>query len=78
MIQFQLFDVPKYMMIGLIAFMIIILPLAMIDAQNQKEELSNMSCLELNEYLIEKAFGIGGFQGIAEKLYKYKCVVPIK
>ncbi len=46
-----------------------------IDAINQKETLSNMSCLQLKEYLIEKATTTSGFQDVAKQLFKYKCEI---
>lgn len=55
--------------------MIASLTYGVIDGQQQKDELSNMSCEELRQYLIEKADGISGFQGMAKQLFKYKCEV---
>ena len=45
------------------------------DANHQKEQLDNMDCNELKEYIIDKALRFGGFPDIAKDLFKYKCEV---
>lgn len=75
--KLDLFNIQKYIIIGFVIFMIISLTYATIDGQQQKDELSDMSCEELRQYLIERADGISGFQGMAKQLFKYKCdVIP--
>lgn len=68
----------KVMIVGLfITFLIIAIALTygIMDARIQKDDLSQMSCLELKEYIIDKALNVGGFPDIAKDLFKYKCEV---
>jgi len=65
----------KYLMVGFVITMAVFLTYGVIDGQEQKEELSNMSCEELRLYLIETSLEFKGFPQIAEKLFKYKCEV---
>lgn len=46
---------------------------AVINAAEQKDDLSIMNCDELKEYIIDKAINSGGFPDIAKDLHKYKC-----
>lgn len=59
--------------IGLVIFFSVFLTFGMMDAKYQKEQLDNMDCNELKEYIIEKALSFGGFPDIAKDLHKYKC-----
>ena len=61
--------------IGFFIAFVFFLTWAVLDADVQKEELRNMSCDELRNYLIEKATTNVGFQGIAKQLFKYKCEI---
>ena len=74
--KFNIFQ-PYYILVILSVGFSIAIFYGVIDAANEKEELSNMSCEELRLYLIETSLEFKGFPQIAEKLFKYKCEVII-
>jgi len=68
----------KVMIVGLFIVALIFavgLTYGIMDAKIQKDILNQMSCLELKEYIIDKALNVGGFPDIAKDLFKYKCEV---
>ena len=74
---FYFFRVVSIVVIGFFVCMTALIIFGVLDGQEQKEKLSNMSCEELRFYLIDSALELKGFPQIAEKLFKYKCEVNV-
>jgi len=61
--------------IGGLVFLVIFIPWAIYDGTQQKDEIKQMDCKELKNYILDKTINGGGFTGMAKDLFKFKCEV---
>jgi len=71
--DFVPFSLPTFVSICFTIFFVVLITWGVIDASEQRKQIEQMGCMELQKYVIDHINTPTGFPNIAKEFHTWKC-----